>query len=65
MNKSEVLQNMAIDRMIDNIAIIAKDVSDLQLDMLTVREELAELKQLVKNWRKNKSGKADKADKGA
>lgn len=56
MNKSEILQNMAIDRAMDNIAVISKDVSDLQLDMLTVREELAELKQLVKNWRKNRKG---------
>lgn len=63
MTKSELIYNaqqeMAIDLMRDNIAIIAKDVSDLQLDMLTIRDELAELKQLVKNWRKTKNGKAN------
>lgn len=59
MNKSEVLQNMALDRMMDNIAIIAKDVSDLQLDMLTVREEMAELKQLVKDWKEKKRKNGD------
>lgn len=61
MTKSEMIysihQEMALERMGEDIAIIAKDVSDLQLDMLTVREEMAELKQLVKNWRKNKNDK--------
>ena len=63
MTKSEIIHNaqqeMVIDSMQDNIAIIAKDVSDLNLDMLTVLDELAELKQLVKNWRKSKNGKED------
>jgi hypothetical protein len=38
---------------------MAKDISDLNLDVLTVREGLNELKQLVKNWRKTKNGKED------
>lgn len=58
MKKSEMLksvaQEMALDRMGEDIATIAKDVSDLQLDMLTIREEMAELKQLVKNWKEKK-----------
>ena len=53
-NKTQLLYNiqqeMVMDKMQDNIAIIAKDVSDLNLDMLTVRDELAELKQLVRDW---------------
>ena len=63
MTKSEMIQNarqeMILEQMQDNIADIAKDVSDLNLDVLTIREELNELKQLVKNWRKTKNGKED------
>lgn len=57
MNKSEVLQNMAIDRMGEDIAIIASDVSQLNLDVITIREEIKELREIVKGWRKNKNGK--------
>lgn len=67
MTKSELihsaLQEMALEQMSSSIAIIAKDVSDLQLDMLTVREEMAELKQLVKNWKNGK--KYGTSNKGA
>lgn len=58
MKKSEMIrsiqQEMTLEQMGDDIAIIAKDVADLQLDMLTVREEMAELKQLVKDWKEKK-----------
>lgn len=62
MNKSEVLQNMAIDRMIDNINVIASDVTDMKLDIVTIQNDIAELRQMIKERkeRKNKSGKADK-----
>jgi len=55
MNKSEVLQNMSIDRMIDNINVIASDVTDMKLDIVTIQNDIAELRQLIKE-RKNKSG---------
>lgn len=62
MTKSELIQRatqeMALEIMGDNIATMAEDVSQLNLDVVTIREELAELKQLVKNW--GKDGKADK-----
>lgn len=67
MTKSELIQRatqeMALEIMGDNIATIAGDVSDMQLDILTIREELNELKDIVRNWGKNKSGKTD-TDKG-
>jgi hypothetical protein len=63
MKKSELIQNarqeMLLEQMQDNIITMAKDISDLNLDVLTVREGLNELKQLVKNWRKTKNGKED------
>lgn len=64
MNKSEVLQNMAIDRMIDNINVIASDVTDMKLDIVTIQNDIAELRQMIKERkeRKNKGGKAATAD---
>lgn len=58
MNKSEVLQNMALDRMGEDIAIIASDVQDMKLDIVTIQNDITELRQMIKE-RKNKSGKAD------
>ena len=64
MKKSELLyniaQDMALERMQDNINTMADDISQINLDIVTVREELAELKRIVKEWRKNKSGETDK-----
>lgn len=61
MTKSEMIQRatqeMALEIMGDNIATMAEDVSQLNLDVVTIREELAELKEIVKNW--GKDGKAD------
>lgn len=61
MTKSELIQKatqeMALEIMGDNIATMAEDVSQLNLDVVTIREELAELKEIVKNW--GKDGKAD------
>ena len=64
MNKSEVLQNIAIDRMIENINVIASDVTDMKLDIVTIQNDIAELRQMIKERkeRKNKSGKAATAD---
>lgn len=66
MDKTQLLyniqQDMAMEQMRDNIATIAKDVSDLNLDMVTVRDELAELKKLVRDWveKRKKSEKTEK-----
>ena len=61
MKKSEMIysiqQEMAIDRMMDNIATISGDVSQLNLDVITIREEIKELREIVKGWRKNKNDK--------
>lgn len=64
MNKSEVLQSMAIDRMMDNIVTIADDVQDMKLDIVTIQNDIAELRQMIKERkeRKNKSGKAATTD---
>ena len=62
MNKSEVLQSMAIDRMMDNIVTIADDVQDMKLDIVTIQNDIAELRQMIKERkeRKNKSGTSNK-----
>lgn len=62
MNKSEVLQSMAIDRMMDNIVTIADDVQDMKLDIVTIQNDIAELRQMIKERkeRKNKSGASNK-----
>lgn len=56
MNKSELLQGMAIDRMMDNINVIASDVNDMKLDIVTIQNDIAELRQMIKE-RKRKNGK--------
>lgn len=48
MNKSELLQGMAIDRMMDNIATISGDVSQMKLDIVTIQNDIAELRQMIK-----------------
>lgn len=67
MTKSEMIinaqQEMALEQMSENIATIAGDVSQLNLDVVTIREELKELREIVKSWKKGKkSGKAATAD---
>lgn len=67
MTKSEMIinaqQEMALEQMSDNIATIAGDVSQLNLDVITIREELKELREIVRNWKKGKkSGKAATTD---
>ena len=57
MNKSEILQNMAIDRMIDNISVISNDVNDMKLDIITIQNDIAELRQMIKERKKRKDGK--------
>lgn len=59
MIKSEILQSMAIDRAMDSIAIIAEDVNDMKLDIVTIQNDIAELRQMIKE-RKTKNGKATK-----
>lgn len=59
MIKSEILQSMAIDRAMDSIAIIAEDVNDMKLDIVTIQNDIAELRQMIKE-RKTKNGKANK-----
>lgn len=58
MKKSEMLksvaQEMALEQMSENIATIAGDVSQLNLDVITIREEIKELREIVKNWKKGK-----------
>lgn len=60
MTKSEMIHNahqeMALERMSDDIAIITGDVQDMKLDIITIQNDIAELRQMI---RKNKSGKAD------
>lgn len=51
-------QDMAMERMGEDLAIIAGDVSQLNLDVVTIREELAELRRMIKG--KKKSGTSDK-----
>lgn len=62
MKKSEMIrmacQDMAMERMGEDLAIIAGDVSQLNLDVVTIREELAELRRMIKG--KKKSGTSDK-----
>lgn len=48
MNKSEILQNMAIDRMMDNIVTISGDVQDMKLDIVTIQNDIAELRQMIR-----------------
>ena len=48
MNKSEILQNMAIDRMMDNIVTISGDVQDMKLDIVTIQNDILELRQMIK-----------------
>lgn len=54
MNKSEILHDMALNRMGEDIAIITGDVSQLKLDVVTIQNELSELKQLVRDWKEKK-----------
>jgi len=65
MTKSELIHNaqqeMAIDLMRDNIATIAGDVSDMKLDIVTIQNDIMELRQMIKARRNNKNGKGDKA----
>ena len=56
-------QEMALEQMSENIATIAGDVSQLNLDVVTIREELKELREIVKNWKKGKKDGA--SNKGA
>ena len=67
MTKSEMIinaqQEMALEQMSENIATIAGDVSQLNLDVVTIREELKELREIVKNWKKGKKDGA--SNKGA
>ena len=52
MKKSEMIysiqQEMAIDRMMDNIATISGDVSQMKLDIITIQNDIAELRQMIK-----------------
>lgn len=52
MTKSEMIhsisQEMALDRMEDNIATMAEDVSQLKLDVVTIQNDIAELRQMIK-----------------
>lgn len=61
MTKSELIksvaQEMALEQMSDNIATIAGDVSQLNLDVVTIREELKELREIVKGWKKKGGNK--------
>lgn len=59
MIKSEILQSMAIDRAMDSIAIIAEDVNDMKLDIVTIQNDIAELRQMIKE-RKTKNGGGNK-----
>lgn len=52
-----VCQDMAMERMGEDLAIIAGDVSQLNLDVVTIREELAELRRMIKG--KKNSGTSD------
>lgn len=62
MNKSEILQNMAIDRMMDNIAYMAGDVSQLKLDVVTIQNDIAELRKMIKERkeRRKQNGTSNK-----
>lgn len=62
MNKSEILHDMAINRAMDDIAIIANDVQDMKLDIVTIQNDIAELRQMIrerKERRKNESTRQD------
>lgn len=47
---NKTVQDLAINQMSSDIAIITEDVSQLNLDLLEIHEELNELKELVRNW---------------
>lgn len=68
MTKSEMIinaqQEMALEQMSDNIAIISGDVQDMKLDIVTIQNDIAELRQMIKE-RNRKSGKASKTNQGA
>lgn len=66
MDKREILQNMAIDRMMDNIAYMAGDVSQLKLDVVTIQNDIAELRKMIKERkeRRKQNGASNKTDKG-
>ncbi len=62
MNKSEVLQNMAIDRMGEDIATIASDVSDMKLDIVTIQNDIAELRQMIKERKERRRNESTRQD---
>lgn len=63
MTKLELIQKATAERtlelMNDSIYTMASDVSQLNLDVITIREEIKELRDIIKNWRKDKNDKED------
>lgn len=63
MTKLEMIQKATQERtleiMNDSIYAMASDVSQLNLDVITIREEIKELRDIIKNWRKDKNDKED------
>lgn len=66
MRKSEFLrsiqQEMTLERMGEDIAIITGDVQDMKLDIVTIQNDIAELRQMIREQkeRKRKNGTANK-----
>lgn len=62
MTKLELIQKATAERtlelMNDSIYTMAEDVSQLKLDVVTIRDDIAELRQMIRERKNN--GKTDK-----